>query len=97
MEPQHGVRVFELPSRSYVISIRCSVTVVKGGLGGHDDPDLPALEVDAVEPPKRGVGGGSLLVFDYAVSLGHVSLVRVDADGERPLVLVAPLLCSAER
>lgn len=73
--------------------LACLVAVVEGRLRGHGDADLTPLEFHAVEPPESGVGGGRLFVLDDAVALGlSRRVVLVDPHGERPLVLVAPLL-----
>lgn len=71
----------------------CLVAVVEGRLRGHGDADLTPLEIHSVEPPESGVGRGRLFVLDDAVALGlSGGVVLVDPHGERPLVLVAPLL-----
>ena len=80
--------------RQFAVRIS-SVAVVEGRFRGHGDPDLSALELDAVEPLEGGVGGAGLLVLDDAVALGLAGgVVLVDPHGEGPLVLVAPLLLS---
>lgn len=69
------------------------VAVVEGRLRGHGDADLASFELHPVEPLESGVGGAGLLVLDDAVALGLAGgVVLVDPHGERPLVLVAPLL-----
>lgn len=90
------------PARPNVLGsyadVHSSVAVVEGRLRGHSDADLPALEVDAVEPLEGGVGGVGLFVLDDAVPLGLArGVVLVDAHGEGPLVLVAPLLLSGKK